>query len=127
MEDVMVAEGAILGENLLARAPGRDGLQNPVQLLPRLFWWRAHLRMSVYVLLMAALMMPKDWRPGGREWTALRVIQGFLACTFGIWEGRALHPGGISTRNGRATSWGREAFIGGFRQLALWVAWLSVS
>ena len=55
----MVTEGAIFGENLLARAPGCYGLENAVQLLPRLFWFHTRLRMSLRVVVVTAFMVPR--------------------------------------------------------------------
>ena len=54
----MVTECAILSENLLARAPGRDGVKNPVQFLPQLSWFHTRLKLLVHVLLMTAFMVP---------------------------------------------------------------------
>ena len=58
VEEVVVTDGAIVSEDLFAGTPGRDGQKNPVQLLPQLFWFRVHLKLSVQCLLVAAFMVP---------------------------------------------------------------------
>jgi len=59
MEDVMVTEGAVSSENLLARAPGGYGLKNAVQLFPQVFMFHMRFNRSVLVSVIVAIMMPE--------------------------------------------------------------------
>jgi hypothetical protein len=59
MEDVVVTEGVVGRENLLARAPGSYGLENAVQLVSQFFWFHITSNLSVHLGMFAAFVMPE--------------------------------------------------------------------